>query len=198
LLKIFTGPLSWESSLSSIPIILRIGLLIVFWIYWVFLVRRLLHFAFSLTVVLMLSMVSPAPEILSSTSCILFVMLALWLLVSFLCFLSPVLSCFVTSLLFLFPFLYPGWFCSTPWPVCDFLLFFKGFVCVCVCVCVSSWRAYVWLPVFSCISLMELFMSFLKSSIITMRCDFKSESCFLVCWRNPGLTVVGQLGSDDV
>jgi len=28
LLKIFTGPLSWESSLSSIPIILRFDLLI--------------------------------------------------------------------------------------------------------------------------------------------------------------------------
>ena len=31
LLKIFTGPLSWESSLSFIPIILRFGLLIVSW-----------------------------------------------------------------------------------------------------------------------------------------------------------------------
>ena len=29
LLKIFTGPLSWESSLSLIPIILRFGFLIV-------------------------------------------------------------------------------------------------------------------------------------------------------------------------
>jgi hypothetical protein len=29
LLKIFTGPLSWGSSLSSIPIILRFGFLIV-------------------------------------------------------------------------------------------------------------------------------------------------------------------------
>jgi hypothetical protein len=32
LLKIFTGPLCWELSLSSIPIILRFGLLIVSWI----------------------------------------------------------------------------------------------------------------------------------------------------------------------
>jgi hypothetical protein len=32
LLKIFTGLLSWKSSLSSIPIILRFGLLIVSWI----------------------------------------------------------------------------------------------------------------------------------------------------------------------
>jgi hypothetical protein len=36
LLKIFTGPLSWESSLSSIPIILKVGLLIVSWISWIF------------------------------------------------------------------------------------------------------------------------------------------------------------------
>jgi hypothetical protein len=35
LLKILTGPLSWESSLS-IAIILRFGLLIVSWISWLF------------------------------------------------------------------------------------------------------------------------------------------------------------------
>jgi hypothetical protein len=47
LLKIFTGPLSWESSLSSIPIILRFGLHIVSWISWMFLVRIFLPFTFS-------------------------------------------------------------------------------------------------------------------------------------------------------
>jgi hypothetical protein len=31
---------------------------------------------------------------------------------------------------------------------------------------------------FSCVSLRELFILFLKSSIIIRRCDFKSESCF--------------------
>jgi hypothetical protein len=36
LLKIFTGPLSWQSLHSSIPIILRFGLLIVFWTSWMF------------------------------------------------------------------------------------------------------------------------------------------------------------------
>ena len=64
LLKIFTGPLSWESLLSSIPIILRFGLLIVSWISWMFWVRSFLHFAFSLTVVSMFSMGSSIPEIL--------------------------------------------------------------------------------------------------------------------------------------
>jgi hypothetical protein len=48
LLKIFIGPLSWESLLSSIPIILRLGLLIVSWISWMFWVRSFLLFAFSL------------------------------------------------------------------------------------------------------------------------------------------------------
>jgi hypothetical protein len=51
LLKVFTGPLSWESSLSSIPIILRFGLLIMSWVSWMFQVRSFLHFAFSLTIV---------------------------------------------------------------------------------------------------------------------------------------------------
>ena len=76
LLKIFTGPLSWKSSFSSIPIILRCGLLIVSWISWMFWVRSFLLFAFSLIVVFMFSMETSAPEILSSISCILLLMLA--------------------------------------------------------------------------------------------------------------------------
>jgi hypothetical protein len=75
LLKIFTGPLSWESSLSSIPSILWFGLLIVSWISWMFWVRSFLHFAFSF-IVSMFSMVSSAPESLSSISYILLVMFA--------------------------------------------------------------------------------------------------------------------------
>jgi hypothetical protein len=43
--------------------------------------------------------------------------------------------------------------------------------------------------VFSCISLRELFMPFLKSSII-MRCVFKSESCYFIFGGYPGLAVV--------
>ena len=74
LLKIFTGPLSWKS--SSIPVFLRLGLLIVSWISWMFWVRIFLHFALSLTAMSMFSMVSSAPKILSSISCILLVMLA--------------------------------------------------------------------------------------------------------------------------
>jgi hypothetical protein len=40
LLKMFSGPLSWESLLSSISILLRFGLFIVSWISWMFWVRR--------------------------------------------------------------------------------------------------------------------------------------------------------------
>ena len=76
LLKIFTDPLSWESSLSSIPIILRFGFLIVSWISWMFWVRIFLHFTFSLIVVSMFSIVSSGPKIYSSINCILFLMLA--------------------------------------------------------------------------------------------------------------------------
>jgi hypothetical protein len=75
LLKIFTGTLSWESSFSFIPIILRFHFLIVSWISWMFWVRSFLYFAFSLSVVSMFSMVFSASEILSSVSCILLVML---------------------------------------------------------------------------------------------------------------------------
>jgi hypothetical protein len=50
LLKIFIGPLTWESSHSSIPIIFRFCFLLESWIYWMFWVRIFLHFAFSLIV----------------------------------------------------------------------------------------------------------------------------------------------------
>jgi hypothetical protein len=40
-------------------------------------------------------------------------------------------------------------------------------------------------------------MSFVMCSIINMRCDFKSESCFSHLLGHPVTTVVGELGSDD-
>jgi hypothetical protein len=63
--------------------------------------------------------------------------------------------------------------------------------------CVSSLRACTCLSVFSCISLRGLFLSYLKSSIIIMRCDVKSESCFSGVLGYPGLAVVGELDSED-
>jgi hypothetical protein len=63
--------------------------------------------------------------------------------------------------------------------------------------CVSLLRASTCLPVFSCISLRELFMSFLMSSIIIMRSDFRSESCFFGVLGHLGLAMMGELGYDD-
>jgi hypothetical protein len=40
-------------------------------------------------------------------------------------------------------------------------------------------------------------MSFLMSSIILMRCDFKTESCFSTLLGYPGLNVLRELGYDD-
>jgi len=68
LLKIFTGPLSWETSLSSILIICRFDLFIVSWISCRFWASSFFCFTLSLTVVSMISMESSAPEILSSIS----------------------------------------------------------------------------------------------------------------------------------
>jgi hypothetical protein len=50
--------------------------------------------------------------------------------------------------------------------------------------------------VYSCISLRELFMSFLKSSIIVISSDFRSMCCFLCVMVYPGLAMVGEFGSD--
>ena len=75
LLNIFSVPLSCISSPSSIPIILKFVLFIVSQISWMFCVKNLLDLMFSLTNESISSIVSSAPEILSSISCILLVIL---------------------------------------------------------------------------------------------------------------------------
>ena len=115
--KIFTVPLSWESLLSFVPLILRFGLLLLSWNSWMFLVRSLLHFVFSLSVVSMFSMVASAAETLFYL-CVLLVMLA-----SMSPDLFPRFS--ISRVVFLCDFFIvsvsifnPRWFCSIPSPFC--------------------------------------------------------------------------------
>jgi hypothetical protein len=107
LLKIFTGPLGWESSFFSIPTILSFVLFMVCWISWMFWVRSFLYFDFLW--LLCQSFLWYLLPLIISILCPVFCWwcLCLWLLISFLDFIFPRFSPFVSSLLFLFPFLDP-------------------------------------------------------------------------------------------
>jgi hypothetical protein len=61
----------------------------------------------------------------------------------------------------------------------------------------NSLSASTYLAVFSCISLSDLLMPFLKSFTTIMRYDFKSDSCLSGVLGYPGFSVAGVLGSDD-
>jgi hypothetical protein len=123
-----------------------------------------LLFVLSSTVVSVSSMVSSMPEILSSISCILLVILASVVPVLVLRFyISRVVSFCVFASVSIS--IFRSW-----------MVFFISFTCLIVfsCIslrdlCASSLRASTYLTVFSCISLRELFMSFSKSSFILMR-----------------------------
>jgi hypothetical protein len=58
LLKIFSGPLSWESFSSSIPVIFRFALFIMSQISWMFYIINFLDFVFSLPDILISSIMS--------------------------------------------------------------------------------------------------------------------------------------------
>ena len=108
LLKMFVGSLSWESSLSSIPIIFQVQS----FHNILFSDRGFLFFCIFLYYGVDVFYGIVDAEILSSVSCILLVMLASVIPDLFSRFPSPGLTLFVFSLISLFPFLDPGQFCS--------------------------------------------------------------------------------------
>jgi hypothetical protein len=153
LLKIFTGPLSWESLLSSIPKILRFGLLIVSWIP-----KSRELFAFCIFCCF-------------SVFACLFLLLCqcfLWYLLYLRFSLPPLVFCLV-MLASMASDLFPRFSNSRVVPLCSFfivsssifrswMVLFLSFACLNVfsCnslryFCVSSLRASSCLPVFSCI-----------------------------------------------
>jgi hypothetical protein len=143
-------PLSWESSLSSVPIILMFGHP---YVSWMFSVRSILHFL--------------------SLLCQCFLRYLLYLRFYLFYLLSLVLVMLASMTLDLFSRVSISRIVS----LCDFFIvsififrswvvLFNSYTCLVVfsCIslrdlCVSSLRVSTCLPVFSCISLKELFMS---------------------------------------
>jgi hypothetical protein len=166
---------SWDSSPSSIPIILRLDLFVVSTFSSMFCVRNFLALTFSLTHAPISSIVLSMSEILSSISCILLVMLASVFPVLFprfyflsLCF----LYCFYFYFWVLYSFVYFLHLFN-----CIFLYVFKG------CICFLFKDLYLCCYIFQ--SLRDLFISSLQTSIIFLRflrLDIRSFSFASVYW----------------
>ena len=135
-----------------------------------------MHFPFCLIVVSMLFMESSAPEILSSISFILLLMV----LVSMVPDYFPRVYIFRVVSLWVFFIVSTSIFSS-------WMVLFNSITCLVVfsCnslrdFCVSSLRTSTCLPV-SLVVLWELFMSFLNSPIIIIRCDFYIRDLLFWC-----------------
>jgi hypothetical protein len=132
----------------------------------------------------MFSMESSATEILSSISCILFLMLASMVPDFF-----PRVS--ISRVVSLWVF-----FIVSNSPFRSYMVLFNSITCLIVFSCISL-RTSTSLTFFSCISLSELLKPLLISSTSIMRYDFKSKSCFSGVLGYPGLSELGVLSSDD-
>ena len=150
-----------------------------------FYVRNFLDLTFSLVDISIYSTVSSMPEILSSISYILLVMLASVVSVLFTRFfisrISSVCVFFIASIT-TFRF---------------YTVLFNSFTCLIVFsfislrdLFVSSLKTSACLIVFYCISLRYLFISSLKAFIIFIRLDLRSFSCASVVLGYPGLAVI--------
>jgi hypothetical protein len=109
------------------------------------------------------------------------------------------------------PDLFPKFSISRVVSLCDFCIvsisifrlwtvWFNSFTCFVVFSCISLRDSCHFLGFyqFTCVFLLrELFLSFLKSFILFMRWDFRSECSFSGVLGYPGLVVVGELDSDD-
>lgn len=153
-MKIFSEPLSWDSSLHSAPTVLGFGLFMDSQIAWMFCVRKFLDLIFSLTDVSISSTMSSMPEILTYLPGIQFVRLASVVPVPIPKLLLPEFLRFMFSLLLLFLFSGFEHFHPLSSTVYLFLDFFKRFI------------DFLQLFVFSWISLIDLLTSSLRTAII--------------------------------
>lgn len=176
----FSFPSTCESSPFSLPCFLTFALLIVFQISWLFHVMNCLDFAFSFFDLILSSIVTFMPEILSSITHSVLKFISTVSLLFFLGFTSPVLPPIVSSLFLLFPHLGLQQFYSDPSPV--WLNFLYLFIFIFIFKCHNHFEC-----IFFLISWQGLFLTSFKSSFIFMRLELWSSSSAAVSLEYLGL-----------